>query len=501
MRFPWPKTIKWRLTASYTLASIAASVVILFLGAVVAASLVVSTPAWPLFVAADALTLTPQLRPLLEQSPPANPQISTWLHQLRAGIEDPQHQRLNGFSFSFDATARVLLLVADAQGKVLASTPEDAVRAGESLQAFLPAEEQPLLRAALQGVTDQTQLSQRSADGAALAIVPIRNKESSVLGVLLARIHRPFIASEFVQNVFRGLPVRIILVAPCAALFGFLFGILVARRFTRRLELLSHAASEWGRGNLAVHTEEPTPDELGQLAKQLNKMAADVQELLLLRQDMAALDERHRLARELHDSVKQQIFAANMQISAARASMDTDPRNAALRLDEAQKLVGYAQRELTDALRELRPAAEHDSALTPRLRDLVSNWAFQNNLAATFTAEDHPSSVSPPIAHALFRIAQEALANIARHSGATRTSVQLSLEPPETLKLTIKDDGIGFTVSKISAGMGLNNMRERAESLPAGRFVLVSKPGKGTQIEVSCATISAAAGKDERHVR
>ena len=230
-------------------------------------------------------------------------------------------------------------------------------------------------------------------------------------------------------------------------------------------------------------------------------MAADVQELLLLRQDMAALDERHRLARELHDSVKQQIFPANMQISAARASMDTDPRNAALRLEEAQKLVGNAQQELTDALRELRPAHVQDSALTPRLRDLVSNWAFQNNLVATFTAEDYLSPVSPPIAHALFRIAQEALANIARHSGATRTCVQLSFEPPDTLMLIIKDDGIGFTVSKVSAGMGLNNMRERADGLPAGRFVLMSKPGEGTQIEVSCATTLAAAGKDERHVR
>src|SRR5262245_41101935 len=118
MRLPFPKTIQWRLTLSYTLASVAASIVILVLGGVVAASVVVSTPVWPLVVATDALTLAPQARPLLEESPPANAKIATWLLQLKAGIEDPQHRRLNGFSFSFDREhAQVQLVMADARGK------------------------------------------------------------------------------------------------------------------------------------------------------------------------------------------------------------------------------------------------------------------------------------------------------------------------------------------------------------------------------------------------
>src|SRR5262245_34531512 len=102
MRIPRPKRIQWKLTISYTLASMGASVVILFLGGVVAASVVLLTPVWPLIVATDALSLAPQARLLLEESPPAKAKIASWLLQLKAGLEDPQHRRLNGFSFSFD---------------------------------------------------------------------------------------------------------------------------------------------------------------------------------------------------------------------------------------------------------------------------------------------------------------------------------------------------------------------------------------------------------------
>jgi two-component system, NarL family, sensor histidine kinase LiaS len=220
---------------------------------------------------------------------------------------------------------------------VMGVAPEDAVSAGTSMEKALLPEERPLRDSALRGVTDPQMLSARLSHGASSAIVPILNRNGGVAGLMMSRIRRPFVASELFRNTVRGLPIKILVVTPCAALFGLIFGALAARGLTRRIERLGAAAHEWGRGTFAITADEPTPDELGQLVKQLNRMAGDVHELLVLRQQMAAVDERHRLARELHDTVKQEIFAATMQISAARGLVDADSRTVASRLDEAQK--------------------------------------------------------------------------------------------------------------------------------------------------------------------
>lgn len=504
MRLPRLNKLQWRLTISYTLASVAASVFILLVGGLLAASAVILSPFWPRVVASDVLSLTPQIRPVLEESPPAGARIASWLLQLKAGLEDPQHQRVTGFSFSFDReNTQILLLVADVQGRVLASAPENAFAPGASLTGFLSPEEQPLLSSALQGITNEERVSQRTADGSALAIVPILDTEAKVLGVMMARIRRPFTASAFLENSLRNLPVQIALVAPCAAIFGVLFGFLIARRLARRIDHLGSAALEWGHGNFGSAADDPTRDELGQLAHQLNRMAGELRELLALRQEMAALDERHRLARELHDTVKQQVFAASMQISAARGLLETNPQSAALRLDDAEKLMSYAQHELKAALRELRPTVEQEPELAARLKAYVGDWGWQSNITATFTGGD-VLPLPQPTGHALFRIAQEALAslaNVARHSGAAKASVELSGEPGGVVALRISDDGRGFAPSETSGGMGLRNMRERAEALPQGRLTITSKSGQGTRIEITCATGRVAARKDEENVR
>ena len=501
MRLPRLNKLQWRLTISYTLASVAASVLILLAGGLLAASAVILSPFWPRVVASDILSLTPQIRPVLEESPPAAARITSWLLQLKAGLEDPQHQRVTGFSFSFDrANTQILLLVADAQGRVLASAPENALAPGMPLAGFLSLEEQPLLSSALQGITDEERVSQRTADGSALAIVPILGAQAKVLGVMMARIRRPFTASDFMGNILSNLPVQLALVAPCAAIFGLLFGFLIARRLARRIDHLRSAALEWGHGNFGSTANDSTRDELGQLAQQLNRMAGELRELLALRQEMAALDERHRLARELHDTVKQQVFAASMQISAARGLLETNPQSAALRLDEAEKLVSDAQQELKAALRELRPPAGQEPDLAEKLRAYVADWGWQSNISATFTGGD-VLALPQPTGHALFRIAQEALANVARHSGAARTSVELSSEPGGIVALRISDDGRGFAPLETPGGMGLRNMRERCEALPQGRLTITSKPARGTRIEVTCATGTVEAREDKKHVR
>ena len=113
--------------------------------------------------------------------------------------------------------------------------------------------------------------------------------------------------------------------------------------------------------------------------------------------------------------------------------------------------------------------------MAEKFRAYVADWGWQSNISATFTARD-VLPLPQPTGHALFRIAQEALANVARHSAAARTSVELSSEPGGIVALRITDDGRSFDPSETSGGMGLRNMQERAEALPQGRLTITSKP-------------------------
>ncbi len=106
-----------------------------------------------------------------------------------------------------------------------------------------------------------------------------------------------------------------------ASIVGTLFGVLASRGITRRLGRITLAADAWSRGEFQATVRNTGRDELGQLATDLNVMAEQLQHLLATRQELAVVEERHRLARDLHDSVKQQMFVITMLLGAARASV------------------------------------------------------------------------------------------------------------------------------------------------------------------------------------
>ena len=133
--------------------------------------------------------------------------------------------------------------------------------------------------------------------------------------------------------------------------------------------------------------QDTSEDELGQVARQLNRMAEQLQNLLEARQKLATLEERNRLARDLHDSVKQQIFAVSMQIGATKVLLKRDVDAAEGRLNEAEKLVHQAQQELTSLIRELRPVALEGKGLVAALRELATEWAQQTNIVANVRVE------------------------------------------------------------------------------------------------------------------
>jgi len=194
--------------------------------------------------------------------------------------------------------------------------------------------------------------------------------------------------------------------------------------------------------------------------------------------ELAVIEERNRLARELHDSVKQQVFAVSMQLGAARALLD-EGNKAYGPVTEAERLARQAGAELTTLIRELRPAGLESRTLAEALQEHVTAWSRQNGIAAELKAE----GASPiPLANeeTLFRVAQEALANVARHSQARHVTVELSNKDDEIL-LMVDDDGVGFDLGLVEKGVGLDSMRERLEAI-GGQLSITSANSSGTRV-------------------
>lgn len=218
-------------------------------------------------------------------------------------------------------------------------------------------------------------------------------------------------------------------------------------------------------------------DELRVAHHQLEVYAEQIQE-------MAIVEERNRLARELHDSVKQQAFAVSAQLAAARTKLGQHPGDAEEHLLAAETLMDEIRRELAQLIHELRPVALQDRGLAPALRDWSAEWSRSSGIPVEISVQGE-RGLPLEVEKALFRIVQEALSNISRHSRANNASVHLRYSPTGVL-MCIRDNGQGFDANLPGDGIGLRSMRERAESLSDGRFTLRSIPGSGTEIEVQC---------------
>ena len=276
----------------------------------------------------------------------------------------------------------------------------------------------------------------------------------------------------------------LILFTLAAGIVGTVFGYFTARGLTGRLRRISLAANSWSQGDFSAFIQDRSTDELSQLAQQLNRMAEQLQHLLQTNQELATLEERNRLARELHDSVKQQVFASTMQIGAAKTVLDQHPETAREHLNEAEQLSRQAQSELTSLIRELRPVSLSGRGLIPALEVYVVDWSRQSDVQVKITTTEE-DTLPMDVEQALFRITQEALANVSRHSEAMKVEIQLHWEENEVF-LTISDNGKGFDISAAEdQGMGLHSMRERMQAL-GGSLVVESEPGTGTRLTARC---------------
>jgi len=276
------------------------------------------------------------------------------------------------------------------------------------------------------------------------------------------------------------LGVSLLIFTAIAVLTGTPYGYLAARGLVHRFDQLAEATRAWSQGDFSVLVDDTSGDELGQLAHRLNSMAEQLQDLLDTRRRLAVVEERNRLARDLHDSAKQQAFAAAAQLDAVQELIKRDPDAASKHVTEAVRLVDELRRELTALIQELRPVVLQGKGLVLAVSDYVAGWSRENGITPEIRIQGE-HLLSSKVEQTLFRIIQEALANVARHSQATHVEILLTYTTG-VVRLTIDDNGQGFEADDTRRGLGLRSMQERAESL-GGKLIIESLLGQGTRLK------------------
>jgi signal transduction histidine kinase len=209
---------------------------------------------------------------------------------------------------------------------------------------------------------------------------------------------------------------------------------------------------------------------------------------------LAAAGERHRLARELHDSVTQTVFSMNLTAQSAALLLPRDRSAAVAQLDRLRELAQTALGEIRVVGFELAAAELDEDGLASALRRHLAERGLPDDLSVTLKVEGReatgrppgsgpPALLSPAEELCLFRVAQEALNNIVKHAQAREAAIRLRLSPP--CRLEIEDHGLGFQMDEGlgGGGMGLRGMGERAAEV-GWSFSLASAPGAGTRIVV-----------------
>src|SRR4051812_30145055 len=259
--------------------------------------------------------------------------------------------------------------------------------------------------------------------------------------------------------------------------------LMVRRRFspleelTDRIEAVDPAApSDFEAPEGGAGTE-----EVDRLARSFERLLARIEAerrrsgRLVLR---AQEEERKRVARDLHDEVNQALTAILLRLQALMH--DAPSPELTGELAELKRLVNQAMEELLQPARQLRPTALDDHGLMPALEGQVRRFGDQYGIEARLHAEGTAERLGDDQQIVVYRVAQEALANVARHARASQVDVDL-VAHDSGVALTVSDDGIGFHSGGRPTGLGLNGMAERAR-LVGGELKIRSEPGEGTTV-------------------
>jgi signal transduction histidine kinase len=253
----------------------------------------------------------------------------------------------------------------------------------------------------------------------------------------------------------------------------------------------------WPLGPLFLRLEE-TEQRIQSYATN-EQLITDLRENALQQaSEAAAQTERTRIARELHDTIKQQIFSISVSAAAAKALWQGEnSQDARLAMEDIQRSAKEAQVEMQALLQQLRPAPLENTSLIEALHIQAQALGFRTGAQVHVALGALPANdrLLPGTQEAIFRLIQEAFTNIAKHARARTVWLELRTTG-QALRIEIRDDGQGFDPTNVRNGMGLNNLHERTRALH-GRIEVSSQPGQRTTVSISIPLLEALRSPEE----
>jgi NarL family two-component system sensor histidine kinase LiaS len=303
--------------------------------------------------------------------------------------------------------------------------------------------------------------------------------------------------AELWSRQFMNIPFIIFIPAFSIAV-GILLGAVSGMYWRRQFLSVEHSLHLLEEGKQIEVKEKPVISEMQLIANRIEKIGKQMSEQAKLSQRLATEkvedlegriqeiieQERNRLARELHDSVSQQLFAASMMMSAineTRQQSTSENHREAKQLKIVEEMIHQSQLEMRALLLHLRPVALKNKTLQEGIEELLIELSQKVEMDIKWKTEAFP--LDKGVEDHLFRILQESVSNTLRHSKANKLEV-LMVKRDDLVILRIVDDGIGFDVNEMKAGSyGMQNMHERAVEV-GGTLKVVSVKNQGTRLEV-----------------
>ncbi|MDQ0255413.1 NarL family two-component system sensor histidine kinase LiaS [Evansella vedderi] len=324
-----------------------------------------------------------------------------------------------------------------------------------------------------------------------------------ILQTLLPQYFRPLPGSNGIIGsvmatpmVYMGLFFLFFVVYLCTAwIFTYSYGASLKRSVTH----LIHQLKQFQRGSFRHTISIDRDDELQKLSEEIITLTRDVeQQIISMRRLLnenanliteaeraASLEERRKLARDLHDAVSQQLFAVSMSLGAMPKLLDSKPEKAKDVFKQTEKMVHQAQQELRALIMHLRPVTLEGKGFIQAIETLFEELKRKHpHLQIKCVIEELPR-LDPGTEEQLFRVIQEGLSNALRHGNPEKINFHAS-HKGERVLLILEDDGIGFDMEKLNekqnVSYGLRSMKERIVEL-GGHFTILSYPNKGTKLE------------------
>lgn len=302
------------------------------------------------------------------------------------------------------------------------------------------------------------------------------------------------LAEDNIEQIVNVVTTQIITITVLMVAFGLVAAIFLTWILTRPILSLVEATRAVATGDLSVQVPRWAKDEIGDLAESFNAMTGALAQAESERRDRENLresyirrvidaqeDERKRIARELHDSTSQSL--TSLLVGLRHLEEAGDPETAKARIAEIRKIVNGTLDEVHALAWQLRPSVLDDLGLAAALQRYLSDYQTRYAVQVDYVFRNLSDRLPVEVETTLYRVIQEGLTNIARHSHARNASLLLE-QRAASVRLILEDNGVGFDAAHTSASqksLGLQGIRERAQLL-GGKLVIESEPGRGTTL-------------------